>query len=101
MSEDDPTVSAGTAPVSWVGEVWREFRPFLVVFTTDLLVSCAMWFSLVLFEWLTTGLVVSDWGGPLIVNLHTIGAVVSFGLFAILMAVDVWTLHKNKLKRMK
>jgi hypothetical protein len=41
------------AEVAWYEEIWSGFRPYLIRMSIDLLISCLLWISLLLFKSLT------------------------------------------------
>jgi hypothetical protein len=80
-------------------DIWEGFRPYLVKIAIDFLISASLWVVLFLFKALTKLLAIGGWAGDFIVNLHATGAVAAYGIFAILFATDLYTLHREKLRK--
>lgn len=78
-----------------VGEIWSGFRPYLKIIAVDFLVTVSLWVVLFSFKWLTVLLAIDGWAGNFIVNLHAAGAVGAFGIFALLLAIDIYALHQH------
>jgi hypothetical protein len=75
--------------VSFFKEVWAGYRPYLVKFIVDFLISATLWVVLFIFKVLTYYLPVSGWAGDFIVHLHAAGTVAAFGIFAWLFVIDI------------
>jgi hypothetical protein len=75
--------------VNFLKEVWAGYRPYLVKFTIDALISATLWLALYIFKELTYYLPVPGWAGVFIVNLHAAGTVFAFGVFACLFVIDI------------
>lgn len=76
-------------------EVWRGYRPFLIVFCIDFLISASMWLVLYLFKLLTDVLKVDGWAAKVILDVHSAGAVAAFSIFATLLVLDVIRIHRH------
>jgi hypothetical protein len=76
--------------VNFFQEVWAGYRPYLVKFVIDILISASLWVGLFIFKVLTYYLPVSGWAGDFIVHyLHPAGIVAAYGIFAWLFVVDI------------
>lgn len=81
--------------VNFFKEVWAGYRPYLVKFAIDFLVSASLWVGLFIFKILTHYLPVSGWAGDFIVHLHAAGTVAAFAIFAVLFAIDIIQLRSG------
>lgn len=77
-------------------DIWGGFRPYLVKFLVDFMISGSLWVLLYLFKRLTFLLQIDGPAGEFITNLHAAGAVSAFGIFAVLFVIDLYGLHKEK-----
>ena len=76
-------------------EVWDGYRPYLVKFTVDFLITATLWLVLFIFKVLTSYLPVSGWAGEFIVAVHSTGTVAAFGVFAWLFVIDIIQTRKG------
>jgi hypothetical protein len=76
-------------------EVWAGFRPYFVRFTVDFLVSTSLWTFLWAFKRLTQLLSLQGWAADVIIQIHAVGSVSAFVIFAILFAVDIYAVHRG------
>jgi len=79
-------------------EVWVGFRPYLVKILIDLLISSSLWLVVFAFKSITTLLAVDGWVGTFMINLHSAGMVAAIGVFALLFAADIYSIHKDRNK---
>jgi hypothetical protein len=70
-------------------EYWVGFRPYLLRLTISFSVSGILYLGLYLFVRLTEFLPVPGWAGKFIGALHSVGIIVSFGVFALLSVNDI------------
>lgn len=78
-----------------VQEVWTSLRPYLVHMITDAIISALLWIFLWLFKQLTHLFPIEGWAGEWIANIHSVGAVLAFSVFAILFTIDVVKHHSK------
>ena len=70
-------------------EVWAGYRPYLVKFIIDFLISTSLWLFLFVFKLVTYYFPVPGWAGDFAVHLHAAGTVAIFGIFACLFVIDI------------
>ena len=70
-------------------EVWVGYRPYLVKFTIDFLVTASLWMALFIFKYITKFLPITGWAGDFIVALHSAGVVGAVGVFVWLSLNDI------------
>ncbi len=75
--------------MDFVNEVWLGYRPYLVRFTIDLLITGTLYIALFIFKLLTEFLPVGGWASDFIVHLHSAGVVGAVGVFALLSVIDL------------
>jgi hypothetical protein len=79
-------------------EVWTGYRPYLVKFMIDLLVTATLWLVLFVFKVLTDYLPITGWAGEFIVNLHSAGTVFIVAIFVLLSAIDIIQVRGGKVE---
>lgn len=79
-----------------VHEIWHEFRPYLLDFMVDFLVSAALWTLLFLFKLLTTLLPIGGWAGTAIVMIHSASAILAFTTLGVLFTQDIFRIRRGQ-----
>ena len=95
--ESPPVDQTREKETNFTAEIWVEFRPYLLSLITDFLIAIGLWGFLWLFKEIT-GLVPirKGWAGKFIRQLHNVGTVAAFGLFAALFVTDLLRIYKKK-----
>ncbi len=87
--------------MNFFAEIWSRFRPYSIAFLVDLLISTSLWIALFLFKMLTSLFPIEGWVGEFIRNIHAVGVVATFTVFALLFAVDTYRIHQEEYKNGK
>lgn len=77
-------------------KIWGGFRPYLVRFSVDFLVSGTLWVMLFLFKSLTKLLEIPAPVSEFIITIQSVGVVLVFVLFGVLFIIDIYALHKSR-----
>jgi H+/gluconate symporter-like permease len=77
-------------------EVWRGYRPYVLVFIIDLLVAASLWGLLAGFKWITSLVPVREKAGEVIGYVHSVGVVIVFGVLAAGLVYDVVQIRRGK-----
>jgi hypothetical protein len=84
-----------TESINFAQELWREWRPYLLVICRDALICFSLYAVLLVFHWTVTLFPVPGWEGVWVQHIHGIGIFVDFTLFAWLTVKDLYKLHKK------
>jgi hypothetical protein len=77
-------------------EIWSGFRPYLLVFSIDLLAAGSLWGLLALFRLITKLVPLKEKAAEVIATIHSVGVVVVFGVLAGALVVDVVQIKRGK-----
>jgi hypothetical protein len=77
-------------------DIWAGFRPYLVRFSVDFLISAFLWIALYLFKLLTTWLEIEGWPAEFMHAAHSAGVASAAIVFAILFVLDIYALHGSR-----
>ncbi len=82
----------------FLDEVWEDAKPYMVKLVVDLLVATSLYLGLYFFKLLSDRLPIPGWAGTFIVNLHSVGIVFAFAVFAGLFIIDVIDINRRRRK---
>ena len=79
----------------FLGETWREFRPYAIKLLVDSAITFTLWLILFGFEQLRNVFTIPDWNGKFIANIHATGFVGAFCIFSMLFIVDILKIRRR------
>jgi hypothetical protein len=82
--------------MTFLSEIWEGYRPYLVRYTIDFLVSGTILLGLFLFRLLTSLLPMWDLAGKFIGALHSLGAIAAMAMFVWTSVNDTIQIHGKK-----
>lgn len=77
-------------------EVWGKLTPYFMHIIVDALITSTLWISLWFFKLLTRQLNVTGEVGELIENMHSVGAILAFFVFFILVYLDIRMIREKQ-----
>jgi hypothetical protein len=81
--------------INFFSEVWSGYRPYLVRFTIDFLVSATIWLALFLFKIVTDMLPITGYAARFIVALHGLGTIAAMLIFLVSSVNDIIQIRRR------
>ncbi len=82
--------------MDFLREIWAGFRPYLLRYTIDFLVSATIWLGLFLFKLLTSILQISGIAADFVMAIHALGTVCAMVIFVWFSVNDTIQVHRTK-----
>jgi hypothetical protein len=80
----------------FISELWDEVRPYALHLLKDLIVSLLLRVCVWSFHFVGHLMPISGWIDNFLNNIHSAGAIASFGVFVGLSARDIWQIGKSR-----
>ena len=82
--------------MSFWGEYWDGFRPYLLKFLQDFSVGTCMYLGVYLLRLLTRWLPITGWFGKAFESVHSLGMIGALAIFMFLFVNDIIQLKRKK-----
>jgi hypothetical protein len=80
---------------SFLGEVLKELRPYLMALMIDFVISVCLWLCLYVFQWLTTVFPIHGFKGVTVIAVHAASTTLAFATFGLKFTYDVIVISRR------